>query len=1202
MSSKLVKNNGFYDTFVHLHVHSDYSILHGANKVKDIVAKMKELELPAFALTDTNAMYGAYEFSQECAKNGIQPIVGCHIKLEDYGDIVLISKSEKGYINISTILSKASIPNKTDTGTYEKWDEPKVTKELLFKYKEDLIVLSGGLNGLLYKELSNKRYDEANNILREFKKEFGEDFYIEICRYENLEPLYVEIEQKAIKLAFDFDIPLVATSETFYTTRDRFDSYEILRALDNHEVISITDESFHRENIHDMYIRTADEMKKLFKDLPEAYNNTIYIALKSHYMVEPRQPILPPFETEGGRSEEEELTAQSIEGLDERLEEFEISIDKHKEYKDRLDFELKVIKQMGFPGYFLIVSDFIKWAKENDIPVGPGRGSGAGSIVAWALKITDLDPIQWGLLFERFLNPDRVSMPDFDIDFCKDRREEVIRYVKEKYGSDKVSHIITFGKIGSKNAIKDTGRYLQHERLGSFTFKETNDITKYIPAKPGSADPMPIAMAIEEAEEIKKMYEESDRIKLLFDTSQRIENLYKSTGAHAAGIVIGDRPIYELVPLKWDSKTDTLVTQFNMKAVESVGLVKFDFLGLKNLTIIKKALDLIKDTTGKELNITKIPLDDKKTYEMLSDGNTTGVFQLESDGMRKVLKDIKPTCFEDIIAVVSLYRPGPMDQIPFYADAKNGKIQPKYPEPANKTKPVLEETFGIMVYQEQVMKIAQEVAGYTLGQADLLRRAMGKKIAEEMEKQKAVFVDGAAKNGVSKKDAESLFAHIEKFASYGFNKSHAAAYALIAYQTAFLKRYYPVAFYSALLSFEGEPEKMSLIKDDLDKHYLEKDDNGVPIPQPIKLLLPCINNSNPDFSPEVINKNENGVRFGLIGIKSIQNSASLLNVIEERKNNGKYKDLFDFYERAGKKLNKGQLEKLAEAGAFDNLCENRNKSLKILTWLNKSRKKVDERQIDMFSSTNTSAEIILPDDIEKTIEWGDKIDKEFNAVGFYFHQHPIDPFVPKLMKANVKRRLSVLKHYLKNKGEDKVSFRICVMVDKLFMRKSQKGNEYIQAYVSEQKDKYEVKFFTTFSDKDISELFTTLDNAKTNKRPVIIAVDGNIDYEKENIFFFGQEVYDAETFVKNIYGNLVIELDGDKIEEPQKLAGKIYKTLENYQTERHNSSKITIYITYKDPDIKPKRSILPGKYQLSLDIEEQLKTIPGIKSIKETSQ
>lgn len=960
--------------FVHLHVHSAYSLAEGATPVKNIIKHCVADKMPAVAITDTNNMFGALEFALEAKKNGVQPILGTQIRfgLEAH-ELVLLVQSEKGYRNICKLVSEAFLDTQDNEAPHISWGQ-------LEECCEDLICLSGGINGPVSQYLLHNQDSDAEKAAKRLKKIFGDKFYIELQRHGWEEES--RIENKLLDLAFKLDIPIVATNDVYFPKKKMHQAHDALLCIAEGRYISEDDR---RKVTPEHYFKSGEEMKKLFKDIPEAIANTAVIAQRCSYLLTPIAPILPPYDTAGGRDEAAELYAQAKAGLEERLKIFvyqdgddeAAKETKGKPYFDRLDFEIKTIRDMGFPGYFLIVADFIGWAKEHGIPVGPGRGSGAGSVVAWAMGITDLDPLAFNLLFERFLNPERVSMPDFDVDFCQDRRDEVIRYVQDKYGHDHVAQIITFGKLQARAVVRDVGRVLQ------MPYGQVDRLAKMIPANP--ANPVTLQEALDSDADLRLEISKDETSGDLVEKALQLEGLYRHASTHAAGVVIGDRPLYELIPLYRDPRSDMPVTQFNMKYVEQAGLVKFDFLGLKTLTVIQKAVAFIKKEHDVEIDPLTIAFDDKKTFELLSTGQTTGVFQLESAGMKDVLRKMKPDRFEEIIALVALYRPGPMDNIDGYIQVKNGMVEPDYMHP--KLQPILEETFGYMIYQEQVMQAAQILAGYTLGGADLLRRAMGKKIKEEMDAQRDMFVKGAAEhNNIPEEQANAIFDQIAKFAGYGFNKSHAAAYALIAYQTAWLKANYPVEFMAASMALDvGNTEKLAIFKQECDAMN-------------ITIVQPDVNRCFANFEVE---KQE--ILYALGALKGV-GLAAMEKVVEERLENGNFTDLYDFAERVDvKAMNKKQFHMLACAGGFDAMGIKRwtvaESAEKLLLYMNTLHAEKDSGQVSLFEGTDQANDVNRPPLIEG--EAWDKLDKlklEFDAVGFYLSAHPLDGLVEKLRK------------------------------------------------------------------------------------------------------------------------------------------------------------------------------------------------------------
>ncbi len=811
--------------------------------VADLVALAKSNKMPAVGICDNGNLFGALEFSSACKKSGIQPIIACEVLIDldegksknrshlDYLNslkkIVLIAKNEEGYLNLMALVSNSSTLRKDSLPEHISFAE-------LSEKHSGLIVLSGGFEGFLSSALSGNQDKKADELAAQFKDLFKDDFYIEISRHSN--PLENKIEKKLIDLAYKQNIPLVATNDNYFEDKEMFEAQDILSCIGTGRYFTETNR---KKLTPEHYFKSSIEMEKLFSDLPEALENTVNIAKKCSVMAKERPPTLPKFPTHENLSEADQLSLEAKKGLEERLKiKFELeetSAEEQakiiKEYNERLDYELKVINQMNFSGYFLIVSDFIIWSKNNDIPVGPGRGSGAGSIVAWSLQITDLDPIRFGLLFERFLNPDRVSMPDFDIDFCQARRDEVIEYVQKKYGREMVAQIITFGKLQAKAVLKDVGRVLQ------MPYDQVDRICKLIPFN--AIEAVTLEKAIEMDKDLQNAIEQDPQIQRLVNFGLKLEGLNRHASTHAAGVVIGDKPLKEICALYLDDTSSSMpAVGYSMKYAEAAGLVKFDFLGLKTLTVIAETVKLVKQTRGINLDINKIKLDDKLTFEMLMEGDSIGVFQIESSGMRSMLRQMQADKLEDIIALISLYRPGPMDNIPTYIRRKLGQEQITYPHPL--LADTLKETYGVIVYQEQVMEIAKVLAGYSLGGADILRRAMGKKIKAEMDMQREIFVTGAMKNGISASQAGEIFDLVDKFAGYGFNKSHAAAYALISYQTAYLKANFPVEFLTASINLEiDNSDKINI--------FLQvAKDHG------IKILPPDINKSEAFFGVEKI--------------------------------------------------------------------------------------------------------------------------------------------------------------------------------------------------------------------------------------------------------------------------------------------------------------------------------------------------------------
>ena len=966
--------------FVHLRVHSAYSLLEGALKIPKLVELAKADGAPALALTDSNNLFGALEFSEALSGAGIQPIIGCTLSvtfekpgkegptvethaLTADGRLALLAKDETGYGNLMKLSSRAYF-------TAAESGEAFVSIDELSKHSDGLIALSGGPEGLVDTAFADGNAELARNRVEALHTIFGDRFYIELQRHGLAQEKAVE--QQLVQLAYERDIPLVATNEPFFAAASDFEAHDALICIAQGSYVAVDER---RRLSPEHYFKPANEMRALFADLPEAIENTAEIARRCAYRPKKHSPILPAFlsggEASGALAETEagELKRQAEQGLKDRLAQ-DGTAPGHDEaaYRERLAFELEIITRMNYQGYFLIVSDFIKWTKAQGIPVGPGRGSGAGSLVAYALTITDLDPIRFGLLFERFLNPERVSMPDFDIDFCQDRRDEVIAYVRDRYGADRVAQIITFGKLQARAVLRDVGRVLQ------MPYGQVDRLCKLVPMNPANPVTLPQAIAGE-----PRLQEERDKepiVAKLLDIGQRLEGLYRHASTHAAGVVIADRPLTELVPLYRDARAELPATQFNMKWAEGAGLVKFDFLGLKTLTVIDMAGKFL-ERVGTTIDPAKIPLDDTATYELIQRAETVGVFQLESQGMRDALRKLKPDRFEDIIAMVALYRPGPMDNIETFVNRKHGTEEIESLHPM--IEPILAETYGVIIYQEQVMQIAQVLSGYSLGEADLLRRAMGKKIKAEMDKQRKRFVEGAVANGVDKGRAEYIFELVAKFAGYGFNKSHAAAYALIAYQTAYLKANHPTEFVAASMTLDmGNADKLNSFAQEARRLG-------------IQLEQPSVNHSEVGFVPH-----GNTIRYSLAALKNVGRPA-VESIVAERAANGPFADISDFARRLNPRhVNKRALETLATAGAFDDLGIDRATALENVDRMilagNSAQEAKAGGQNDLFLSGGNAAP--PPIELRPASPWlpTDRLSKEFEAVGFFLTGHPLDDY------------------------------------------------------------------------------------------------------------------------------------------------------------------------------------------------------------------
>lgn len=1133
---------------MHLHVHSAYSLAEGAIQIKSLVKKTHAFGMPAVAVTDTGNLFGAMEFSNEAEKSGVQPIIGTQIYIGDENNqLVLLVQSETGYRNLCAIISQSFL-------TADNGQKPVVPWSDLEKYHEGLICLTGGYRGPLGRSLLAGQ--PAEPILQQLQSLFPNRLYIELQRHGLRDE--VEIEDKLIDLAYSHNLPLVATNDCYFPSRNFYDAHDALLCIADGRYV--TEETRRRET-REHYFKSADEMVELFADLPEAIENTIAIARRCHFYLKTVKPNLPAFTSETGRSEIEELKAQAREGLHYRLENFVYEVGQSaaekaevaKPYLERLEFELDTIIKMGFPGYFLIVSDFIKWAKGQNIPVGPGRGSGAGSLVAWSLEITDLDPLRFGLLFERFLNPERVSMPDFDVDFCQDRRDEVIAYVQQRYGYDRVAQIITFGQLKARAVVRDVGRVLQ------MPYGQVDRIAKMIPNNP--AAPMTLAEALESDAELraKRDDEQTDR---LLTIALQLEGLYRHASTHAAGIVIGNKPLQEIVPLYRDPGSTIPATQFNMKYVESTGLVKFDFLGLKTLTVIQKAVELIAEK-GPQIDILKIPLDDQKAYEMIAVGHSTGVFQLESSGMRDTLRRMKPNRIGDIIALVSLYRPGPMDNIPLYCSVKDGKTEPDYLHP--KLQPILEETYGIMVYQEQVMQAAQLLAGYTLGGADLLRRAMGKKIKAEMDAQREAFVTGsAANNNVKPEQAEHIFEQIEKFAGYGFNKSHAAAYALIAYQTAWLKANYPLEFFAASMTLDmGNTDKLAIFRQGMDQlgH---------------KLLPPDINKSFVTFAVE-----GEAVRYALAAVKGV-GAAAMQSLVDEREKNGAFASLEDFLKRIdSKNINKKQFENLAAAGAFDSIHPNRAQlftaSEKLVHYTQALTEERNNSQVSLFGLAETAAKDLVMHHLPDMPDWSplDRLSYEFTAIGFYLSAHPLDTKAGQLDRLGI-ARFTDLENILADKPAARRQM-AGILIKKSEKISAKSGNKFAFLTLSDASGVYEVVLF--------SEVLQSCRNLLEVGKGLLLTVDA--EYREDQVRIMVQDVKELDTALASKLKEVQISID---------MPEALDVLRERLANDNNGIARVLIILDSKGRKVQLR---LPGFYNLSPETRNELFRVKGIRQIQE---
>lgn len=1027
-------------------------MLDGAIEPKEIARRARELGFPAAALTDRNGLYAAMAFSDAAFAAGVQPVIGAMLGVArpDMPDgaaplidwLALYAQDEAGYQNLCALVSQAHLGRPVEQA-------PHVDFDVLSAHSTGLIALTAGKEGALARLFAEDQPDHAQLYAKRLQALFADRLFIELVRRQD------ETEAKAephlLNLAYDCHLPIVATNPCCFGEKSFGPAHDALLCIANSTYLASDDRP---KSSPDAWMKPAKEMQLLFADLPEAIANTLVVAQRCAVAAPKRKPILPSLagDREG---EATSLRKDARAGLEARLEKIALAkgfadIDDWRQpYRDRLEFELDVIINMGFPGYFLIVADFIKWAKDHNIPVGPGRGSGAGSVVAWSLTITDLDPIRLGLLFERFLNPERVSMPDFDIDFCETRREEVIRYVQAKYGSDHVAQIITFGRLKARAVLKDTGRVLQ------MSYGQVDRLAKLVPNHP--TDPWTLDRALNGVSELAAEYKNDAAVRHLLDLAMKLEGLPRHSSTHAAGVVIGDRPLAELVPLYRDPRSDMPVTQFDMKYVEGAGLVKFDFLGLKTLSVLKKAVEMLA-ARGVAVDLDTLPWDDHETYKLLQSGNTVGVFQVESEGMRRTLSAVKPTVFEDIIALGALYRPGPMDNIPMFGRRKNGQEEIEYPHPL--LEPILSETYGIFVYQEQVMQAAQVLAGYSLGGADMLRRAMGKKIQAEMDAQRAGFVEGCASvNGIGAAKANELFDLIDKFAGYGFNKSHAAAYALLTYQTAWLKAHYPAEFFAASMCFDiALTDKLGVFAEDMRR-------------MGVQCLPPSINHSAADFTVEP-QADCLAVRYALAALKSVGEGA-MERLVAERTANGPFLSLADLAARVDPRLiNKRQLETLAAAGAFDEIDDNRaGIAASAETILAVASRLANQRQTGqggLFGDSEPSSggAISLPPAARWTL--AERMEQEKEAFGFYFSAHPVDRG-RHLARMHGARSYTGLGELNIPDDGNRINATMAVLVEEARWRTSARGRRYMMANLSDSSGQFAATCFEDGTAADLEE-------------------------------------------------------------------------------------------------------------------------------------
>jgi DNA polymerase-3 subunit alpha len=1151
--------------FVHLRAHSAYSLSAGAIKVKELVALAKRYAMPALALTDAGNLFGALEFAQAASEGGIQPIIGCELGLrrsdgEANGragklgpapapdKIILLVQNEQGYRNLLKLASKSFL--ETSAG-----EAPQLELGAFAGRSDGLLLLTGGPAGPVGRLLAEGQGPAAEALLLRFEALFAGRVYVELMRHG----LAAEdrIEGALIDLAYRHDLPLVATNGVFFADPDFYEAHDVLLCIAEGTVVSAQGRQRLTSHHH---FKSPAAMRLLFADVPEAVDNTLVIARRCAFMPEPRKPILPPFPAQSGRNESEELRAMAAEGLERRLRAqlYPEGMSQAERdtiaapYRERLDFELEVIIKMGFAGYFLIVAEFIQWSKAQGIPVGPGRGSGAGSVVAWSLTITDLDPLRFGLLFERFLNPERVSMPDFDIDFCQDRRDEVIRHVQEKYGRDRVAQIITFGTLQARAVLRDVGRVLE------MPYGQVDRICKLVPYNP--ANPVKLQQAIDGEPQLQQLRDGDESVARLIAIALKLEGLYRHASTHAAGVVIGDRPLDELVPLYRDPRSDMPVTQFNLKYVEVAGLVKFDFLGLKTLTVLARALDLL-EARGIMLDLANLPLDDQATYALLGRGDTVGVFQLEGAGMRDMLKKLVPDRFEDIIAVVALYRPGPMENIPRYIAVKHGEERPDYLHPA--LEPILAETHGIMIYQEQVMEIARVLSGYSLGTADLLRRAMGKKIKAEMEAQRKAFIGGAVARGVAERVAEHIFEQVAKFAGYGFNKSHAAAYALVAYQTAYLKANHPVEFMAASMTLDlGNTDKLNVFRGECDRLG-------------IKLLPPDINRSEVAFAVEQRPEGA-AIRYALAAVKGV-GAQAMRELVEERKAKGPFKDLFDLAHRLDvKSFNRRQFEALVKAGAIDGLNRNRAQSFAAAEMLLRHAATAAEdrasRQVSLFGDAD---EPVRGPALPVVQDWPpiERLQQEFDAIGFYLSSHPLDAYGKSLERLGVVR-FSELPARLAGGGATRYKLAGIVVGKK--ERTSARGNRFAFVQMSDSTGVFEVTLF--------SEILSQSRPLLEAGQKLLVTVD--VRAEEESLRLTAQRIEALDSVVAHAAAGLKVFLG-----EVAALAP--LRTL----VQRESGGRGRVSVVVRVPPAREVEIALPGGFKISPSVRAAVKSLPGIDDV-----
>jgi DNA polymerase-3 subunit alpha len=1167
--------------FVHLKVHSAYSLLEGALPIGRIAKLAAANAMPAVGLTDTGNLFGALEFSDKLADAGVQPLVGCAVQI-DFGDrkapqglprtganepqsapagaLALIAADAAGYENLMRLASRAYFDPKEN-------EAPHVRLDRLEGLGRGLIALTGGPDGPIDRALREAQHDIALERLKRLEAIFGDRLYVEIQRHGLEHELHVE--PMLLDLAYARALPIVATNEVYFASADDYEAHDALLCIAEGRYV-VEDDRRRLSRQH--FFKTGEQMAELFADLPEALENTVEIARRCAFRPTGRKPILPRFVTTAeGASEEEQLAAEAAElkrqaekGLELRLAANPLAPGfTRADYDKRLAFELDVIAKMKFPGYFLIVADFIQWAKKNGIPVGPGRGSGAGSVVAWSLTITDLDPLRFGLLFERFLNPERISMPDFDIDFCQERRDEVIRYVQGKYGQDRVAQIITHGKLQARAVLRDVGRVLQ------MPYGQVDKLCKLVPNNP--ANPVSLREAIDSEPKLQEARDEEPMVARLLEIAEKLEGLYRHASTHAAGMVIGDRPLDELVPLYRDPKSNFPITQYNWKMVEAAGLVKFDFLGLKTLTVLQKALELIRRGRGIDIDLQKLPLDDKKTFELLARADTAGVFQLEGAGVRESLKRLKPDRFEDIMAMTALYRPGPMDNIPTYINRKHGDEPVDCLHPM--LEPILKETHGVIIYQEQVLQIAQVMAGYSLGQADILRKAMGKKDKAIMARQQAEFVAGAVKKGVKQAEAAYIFELVDKFAGYGFNKAHTAAYAHVAYYTAYLKAHFREEFLAASMTLDvANTDKLAMFAAEARK-------SGIAVKPP------CVNRSVVEFAaePPAPGAERGAILYALAGLKNVGEGA-VRTIVEERETRGPYKSLSDFSERLdAKALNRRALETLAMSGAFDALESNRalvhGNVEQMMALATRIARDEAEGTSDLFGGSG-DAVCGAALDIRPVKPWTpmERLQQEFAGIGFYLSGHPLDEYETVLPKLGVQRYVD----FETRAGLTATGGRLAAIVVSSRERRSQKGNKFAFTVFSDASGQFEAVIFsdTLARSRELLEPGT----------PVLLSVEAERD--GETVKMRVQSVEALEVCAANVQRGIKLVLDRHQVQGRSGTIEDLRKLLK-----AGGKSQVCIVLPLESCDVEFE---FPGTFEIGPMQIGELSTLPGVLDVLET--